>query len=112
MNWTVVQRILGLLLMMFSLTMLPPVLFSAAVRRWRLVVHLSKVSALRSPAGFLCWFPGPPFAQGPEAAATASSIVAAFWTVLGIVRCGAACTLRTAIDADAGPTPSSSQCRD
>ena len=26
MNWTVVQRILGLLLMMFSLTMLPPVL--------------------------------------------------------------------------------------
>ena len=28
MNWTVVQRILGLLLMMFSLTMLPPIAFS------------------------------------------------------------------------------------
>ena len=28
MNWTVVQRILGLLLMMFSLTMLPPIVFS------------------------------------------------------------------------------------
>ena len=28
MNWTVVQRILGLLLMLFSLTMLPPILFS------------------------------------------------------------------------------------
>ena len=27
MNWTVVQRILGLLLMMFSLTMLPPVAY-------------------------------------------------------------------------------------
>ena len=28
MNWTVVQRILGLLLMMFSLTMLPPIAIS------------------------------------------------------------------------------------
>ncbi len=28
MNWAVVQRILGLLLMMFSFTMLPPILFS------------------------------------------------------------------------------------
>ena len=28
MNWTVVQRILGLLLMMFSITMLPPIIFS------------------------------------------------------------------------------------
>ena len=28
MNWTVVQRILGLLLMIFSLTMLPPIGFS------------------------------------------------------------------------------------
>ena len=28
MNWTVVQRILGLLLMMFSLTMLPPILIA------------------------------------------------------------------------------------
>ena len=28
MNWTVVQRILGLLLMLFSLTMLPPIAFS------------------------------------------------------------------------------------
>ena len=28
MNWSVVQRILGLLLMIFSLTMLPPIIFS------------------------------------------------------------------------------------
>ena len=28
MNWTVVQRILGLLLMMFSVTMLPPIIVS------------------------------------------------------------------------------------
>ena len=28
MNWTVVQKILGLLLMMFSLTMLPPILIA------------------------------------------------------------------------------------
>jgi hypothetical protein len=30
MNWTVVQRILGLLLMIFSLTMLPPIVISSA----------------------------------------------------------------------------------
>ena len=28
MNWSVGQRILGLLLMVFSITMLPPILFS------------------------------------------------------------------------------------
>ena len=28
MNWTVIQRILGLLLMVFSVTMLPPIAFS------------------------------------------------------------------------------------
>ncbi len=81
MNWTVVQRILGLLLMMFSLTMLPPVLISyiydeqswwpfiqgfgitlaAGIVFW-LPVHKSKRD-LRLRDGFL--------------------IVAAFWTVLG-----------------------------
>ena len=81
MNWTVVQRILGLLLMMFSLTMLPPIIFSiyyndnswlpfvegfgitlAAGLLFWLPVHRSKKD-LRLRDGFL--------------------IVASFWTVLG-----------------------------
>ena len=81
MNWTVVQRILGLLLMLFSLTMLPPILFSlyyndhswlpfvegfgitlAAGLLFWLPVHRSKKD-LRLRDGFL--------------------VVAAFWTVLG-----------------------------
>jgi trk system potassium uptake protein TrkH len=81
MNWTVVQRILGLLLMVFSLTMLPPILFSlyyddhswlpfvegfgitfAAGLLFWLPVHRSKKD-LRLRDGFL--------------------VVASFWTVLG-----------------------------
>jgi trk system potassium uptake protein TrkH len=81
MNWTVVQRILGLLLMMFSLTMLPPIVFSlyyddhswlpfvegfgitfAAGLLFWLPVHRSKKD-LRLRDGFL--------------------VVASFWTVLG-----------------------------
>ena len=33
MNWTVVQRILGLLLMVFSITMLPPILVVISMQR-------------------------------------------------------------------------------
>jgi trk system potassium uptake protein TrkH len=81
MNWTVVQRILGLLLMIFSLTMLPPIGFSlyyddhswlpfvegfgitlAAGLLFWLPVHRSKKD-LRLRDGFL--------------------VVASFWTVLG-----------------------------
>ena len=43
MNWTVAQRILGLLLMMFSVTMLPPL----AVSIWyadQSALHFSKAS--------------------------------------------------------------------
>ena len=52
MNWTVVQRILGLLLMMFSLTMLPPVLIAIMFdeRTW---LYFVEAFAITFAAGLL-----------------------------------------------------------
>lgn len=56
MNWTVVQRILGLLLMMFSLTMLPPIGFSLFFQdgSWLPFVEGFAITLV---AGLLCWLP-------------------------------------------------------
>ena len=56
MNWTVVQRILGLLLMMFSLTMLPPIIISIVFDEpsWLPFVKGFGITLL---AGFICWLP-------------------------------------------------------
>ena len=81
MNWTVVQRILGLLLMMFSLTMLPPVLFSLLFSdgAWLSFVEGFGITLA---AGFLCWFP---VRQSRKDLRLRDGflVVAAFWTVLG-----------------------------
>ncbi len=81
MNWTVVQRILGLLLMMFSLTMLPPIVFS---------IHFNDHSwlpfvegfALTLVAGILIWFPVHRSRKDLRLR-DGFLVVAAFWTVLG-----------------------------
>jgi trk system potassium uptake protein TrkH len=81
MNWTVVQRILGLLLMVFSLTMLPPVAFSIvfADQAW---LPFVEGFALTLIAGVLCWFPV--HRQRKELRLRDGFlVVAAFWTVLG-----------------------------
>jgi trk system potassium uptake protein TrkH len=81
MNWTVVQRILGLLLMVFSLTMLPPVAFSIifADQAWLAFVE---GFALTLVAGVICWFPV--HRQRKELRLRDGFlVVASFWTVLG-----------------------------
>jgi len=81
MNWTVVQRILGLLLMMFSLTMLPPILFSLYYddHSWQPFV---KGFGLTLISGFLLWFPVRRSRKDLRLR-DGFLIVAAFWIVLG-----------------------------
>jgi trk system potassium uptake protein TrkH len=81
MNWTVVQRILGLLLMMFSLTMLPPILFSLYYNdhSW---LPFVKGFGLTLAAGFVCWLPVHRSRKDLRLR-DGFLVVAAFWTVLG-----------------------------
>ncbi|HEX9852245.1 MAG TPA: TrkH family potassium uptake protein [Woeseiaceae bacterium] len=81
MNWTVVQRILGLLLMMFSLTMLPPVAISFIYSdaAWLPFVEAFSVTLL---AGLVIWFPVRR-ARRDLRLRDGFLVVASFWTVLG-----------------------------
>jgi trk system potassium uptake protein TrkH len=81
MNWTVVQRILGLLLMMFSLTMLPPIFFSIYYddHSW---LPFVEGFALTLAAGILIWLPVHRSRKDLRLR-DGFLVVAAFWTVLG-----------------------------
>lgn len=81
MNWAVIQRILGLLLMMFSLTMLPPILFSLYYddRSWLSFVQGFGLTLI---AGFIFWLPVHR-SQQELRLRDGFLIVAAFWAVLG-----------------------------
>lgn len=81
MNWTVVQRILGLLLMMFSLTMLPPVIISLLYddQSW---LPFVKGFGLTLAAGIVCWLPVQRSRKDLRLR-DGFLIVAAFWAVLG-----------------------------
>ena len=81
MNWTVIQRILGLLLMIFSLTMLPPAAVSIASgdHSW---ISFVEGFALTLAAGFLVWLPVRRARQDLRFR-DGFLIVSAFWTVLG-----------------------------
>ena len=81
MNWTVVQRILGLLLMLFSLTMLPPIAFSLYYNdhSWLPFVEGFGITFV---AGFLCWLPVHRSKKDLRLR-DGSLVVASFWTVLG-----------------------------
>lgn len=81
MNWTVVQRILGLLLMMFSLTMLPPIAVSLIYgeQSWLGFVEGFFLTLI---AGLLCWAPVHRSKKDLRLR-DGFLIVAAFWTVLG-----------------------------
>jgi len=81
MNWTVVQRILGLLLMVFSLTMLPPVAFSLYYddHSW---LPFVEGFGLTLAAGFICWLPVHRSKKDLRLR-DGFLVVAAFWTVLG-----------------------------
>lgn len=81
MNWTVVQRILGLLLMMFSVTMLPPIIFSLYYNdhSWLPFVEGFGITLA---AGLLCWLPVHRSRKDLRLR-DGFLVVAAFWTVLG-----------------------------
>ncbi len=81
MNWTVVQRILGLLLMVFSLTMLPPILFSIYYddHSW---LPFVEGFGLTLAAGVVCWLPVHRSKKDLRLR-DGFVVVAAFWTVLG-----------------------------
>ena len=81
MNWTVVQRILGLLLMMFSLTMLPPIIISVIFdeQSW---LPFAKGFGITLLAGFICWLPVRKSRKDLRLR-DGFLVVASFWTVLG-----------------------------
>jgi len=81
MNWTVVQRILGLLLMMFSLTMLPPIIISLifADHAW---LSFVEGFGLTLVAGIVFWLPVHKQRKDLRLR-DGFLVVAAFWTVLG-----------------------------
>jgi trk system potassium uptake protein TrkH len=81
MNWSVVQRILGLLLMMFSLTMLPPVAISIIYSdpAWLPFVESFALTVL---AGLVIWFPVRRSRKDLRLR-DGFLVVASFWTVLG-----------------------------
>lgn len=81
MNWTVVQRILGLLLMMFSLTMLPPVIVSIIFKdgAWAPFVE---GFAMTLVAGCFIWLPVRRQRKDLRLR-DGFLVVASFWIVLG-----------------------------
>jgi len=82
MNWGVVQRIVGLLLMMFSLTMLPPIIVSFLYidNAWVSFFSAFLVTIL---IGFLTWFPVRNSSNELKLR-DGFLVVALFWIVLGI----------------------------
>ena len=81
MNWTVVQRILGLLLMMFSLTMLPPIGFSLWYNDHSWLPFVEGFG-LTLAAGFIIWLPVHRSKKDLRLR-DGFLVVASFWTVLG-----------------------------
>jgi trk/ktr system potassium uptake protein len=81
MNWTIVQRILGLLLMMFSITMLPPIVvnFVFAEDSW---LPFLEGFALTLVSGVLIWLPVRKRRRELRLR-DGFIVVASFWTVLG-----------------------------
>ena len=82
MNWTVALRILGLLLMMFSLTMLPPVFvnFLFAEQSW---LPFAESFAITLLSGAILWFPLRKKRKDLRLR-DGFLVVASFWSVLGL----------------------------
>ncbi len=81
MNWTVAQRILGLLLMMFSMTMLPPVLVSLVFSEQSWLPFVESFGLILA-AGTVFWFPVRNRRKDLRLR-DGFLVVASFWTVLG-----------------------------
>ena len=82
MNWSVIQRIVGLLLMMFSFTMLTPIIFSFIYNEnnWDSFFISFLITVF---SGLLIWLPARQ--AGNELRLRDGFIVVAlFWVVLGL----------------------------
>jgi len=82
MNWTVAQRVLGLLLMLFSLSMLTPLVFSLIYRGEAWLAFLESF-AITLSVGFLIWLPVRNVRKEVRLR-DGFLIVASFWIVLGL----------------------------
>jgi trk system potassium uptake protein TrkH len=82
MNWTVAQRILGLLLMVFSVTMLPPIAISFwfSDNSWMIFIESFVLTLL---AGLIVWYPVR-HKRKDLRLRDGFLVVASFWTVLGL----------------------------
>ena len=81
MNWTTVQRILGLLLMLFSITMLPPIVVSFLFQEASWLPFIEGFG-LTLAAGIVIWFPVR-HQRRELRLRDGFIVVASFWTVLG-----------------------------
>jgi trk system potassium uptake protein TrkH len=81
MNWIIVQRVLGLLLMIFSLTMLPPIVFSIGFGDGAWLPFIEGF-ALTFMSGVLIWLPARRVRREMRLR-DGFLVVAAFWSVLG-----------------------------
>ena len=81
MNWTIVQRILGLLLMIFSVTMLPPIIISLVFGEQSWLPFLEGFG-LTLVSGILIWAPVRKHRRELRLR-DGFLVVASFWTVLG-----------------------------
>ncbi|MGB5353017.1 MAG: hypothetical protein WBN32_05335, partial [Woeseia sp.] len=81
MNWTIVQRILGLLLMMFSVTMLPPIVIGLVFKETSWLPFLEGFG-LTLVSGILIWAPVRNHRRELRLR-DGFLVVASFWTVLG-----------------------------
>lgn len=81
MNWFVVQRVLGLLLILFSLTLLPPMAmaFLFEGKAW---LPFAESFVVTLAAGVITWFPVR-WVRKELRLRDGFLVVAAFWTVLG-----------------------------
>ncbi|MGH8194966.1 MAG: TrkH family potassium uptake protein [Woeseiaceae bacterium] len=81
MNWMVVQRVIGLLLVMFSLTMLPPIAVSFMFEELEWLPYVEGF-VLTLVAGVLLWFPVR-WVRKELRLRDGFLVVASFWVVLG-----------------------------
>ncbi|WP_435100132.1 TrkH family potassium uptake protein [Arhodomonas sp. AD133] len=82
MKWAVIQRLIGLLLMLFSVTALPPVVVSLLTDDGQAGVF-GATFALTLATGLALWMPVRNF-QGELRTRDGFLVVALFWTVLGL----------------------------
>lgn len=82
MKWSAIQRLIGLLLMLFSLTDLPPLAISLLVADGE-AIHFAVTTLITAAAGGALWWPARK-ARRDLRVRDGFLVVALFWSVLGV----------------------------